>query len=99
MAIKIGMKPPHPGGFVKRSVLPDDLSVTDAAKALGVGRPALSNLLNKKASLSPEMALRIEKAFGVKMDTLLRMQTRYDSYYMRQREEDIHVQPFAEQVA
>ncbi len=99
MAIKIGMKPPHPGGFVKRSVLPDDLSVTDAAKALGVGRPALSNLLNKKASLSPEMALRIEKAFGVKMDTLLRMQTRYDSYYMRQREEDIHVQPFAAQVA
>ena len=99
MAIKIGMKPPHPGGFVKRSVLPDDLSVTDAAKALGVGRPALSNLLNKKASLSPEMALRIEKAFGVKMDTLLRMQTRYDSYYMRQREEDIHVQPFEAQVA
>jgi len=99
MAIKIGMKPPHPGGFVKRSVLPDDLSVTDAAKALGVGRPALSNLLNKKASLSPEMALRIEKAFGVRMDTLLRMQTRYDSYYMRQREEDIHVQPFAAQGA
>lgn len=99
MAIKIGMKPPHPGGFVKRSVLPDDLSVTDAAKALGVGRPALSNLLNKKASLSPEMALRIEKAFGVRMDTLLRMQTRYDSYYMRQREEDIHVQPFAVQGA
>lgn len=97
MAIKIGMKPPHPGGFVKRSVLPDDLSVTDAAKALGVGRPALSNLLNKNASLSPEMALRIEKAFGVKMDTLLRMQTRYDAYYMRQREEDIHVQPFTAQ--
>jgi len=99
MAIKIGMKPPHPGGFVKRSVLPDDLSVTDAAKALGVGRPALSNLLNKKASLSPEMALRIEKAFGVKMDTLLRMQTRYDAYNMRKREEDIHVQPFAAQGA
>ncbi len=95
MAIKIGIKPPHPGGFIKRSVLPDDLSVTDAAKALGIGRPALSNLLNEKASLSPEMALRIEKAFGVRMDTLLRMQTRYDSYYMRQREEDIHVRPFA----
>jgi addiction module HigA family antidote len=94
MAIKTGMKPPHPGGFIKRSVLPDDLSVTDAAKALGVGRPALSNLLNEKASLSPEMALRIEKAFGVKMDTLLRMQTRYDAYHMREQEKDVHVSKY-----
>ena len=91
MAITIGMKPPHPGGFIKRSVLPDDLSVTAAAEVLGVGRPALSNLLNEKASLSPEMALRVEKAFGVKMDTLLRMQTRYDAYHMRQREKEIAV--------
>lgn len=91
MAIKIGMQPVHPGGFIKRSVLPDDLTVTDAAAALGVGRPALSNLLNEKASLSPEMALRVEKAFGVKMDTLLRMQTRYDAWHMRQREGDIDV--------
>ena len=94
MAIKIGMKPPHPGGFIKRSVLPDDLSVTAAAEALGVGRPALSNLLNENASLSPEMALRIEKAFGVKMDTLLRMQARYDAHNMRQHEDDIRVLPF-----
>jgi len=94
MAIKIGMKAVHPGGFIKRSVLPDDLSVTTAAEALGVGRPALSNLLNGKASLSPEMALRIEKAFGVKMDTLLRMQTRYDAYHMRQREKEIMVSRF-----
>ena len=76
MAKKIGMKAVHPGGFIKRSVLPDDLSVTAAAEALGVGRPALSNLLNEKASLSPEMALCVEKAVGIKMDTLLRMQTR-----------------------
>jgi addiction module HigA family antidote len=94
MAIKIGMKPPHPGGFIKRSVLPDDLSVTDAAVVLGVGRPALSNLLNEKASLSPEMALRIEKAFGVKMDTLLRMQARYDAWHMRAREGDVHVRKY-----
>lgn len=94
MAIKIGMKPPHPGGFIKRSVLPDELSVTAAAAILKVGRPALSNLLNEKASLSPEMALRIEKAFGVKMDTLLRMQVRYDAYHMREREKDIPVQPY-----
>ncbi len=94
MAIKIGMKPPHPGGFIKRSVLPDDISVTDAARVLGVGRPALSNLLNEKASLSPEMALRIEKAFGVKMDTLLKMQTSFDTDRMRQRENDIQVEKY-----
>ena len=91
MAIKVGMTPPHPGGFIRRSVLPDDLSVTAAAEALGVGRPALSNLLNEKASLSPEMALRVEKAFGVKMDTLLRMQAWYDSYSMREHASEIHV--------
>lgn len=91
MAIKIGMVPVHPGGFIRRSVLPDELSVTAAARVLGVGRPALSNLLNEKASLSPEMALRVEKAFGVKMDTLLRMQARYDAYHMRRREKDIRV--------
>ena len=91
MAVKIGIKPLHPGGFIKRSVLPGGLSVTAAAEVLGVGRPALSNLLNEKASLSPEMALRVEKAFGVKMDTLLRMQTRYDAYHMRQREREIAV--------
>jgi len=59
MAVKIGMEPVHPGGFIRRSVLPDDLSVTAAAGALGVGRPALSNLLNEKASLSPETAPEI----------------------------------------
>ncbi|MEM7464010.1 MAG: HigA family addiction module antitoxin [Pseudomonadota bacterium] len=94
MAIKVGMKPPHPGGFIKRSILPDDLSVTEAAEVLGVGRPALSNLLNEKASLSPEMALRVEKAFGVKMDTLLKMQARYDAEKMRERESDIKVKKF-----
>ena len=91
MAIKIGMKAVHPGGFIKRSVLPEGLSVTAAAQVLGVGRPALSNLLNEKASLSPEMALRVEKAFGVQVDTLLRMQARYDTYQIRQREREIAV--------
>jgi len=95
MTIKIGMEPIHPGGFIRRSVLPDGLSVTDAARALGVGRPALSNLLNERASLSPEMALRVEKAFGVKMDTLLRMQARYDAHHMRQREAEITVQRYS----
>lgn len=94
MAITIGLKPPHPGGFIKRSVLPDGLSVTEAASILQIGRPALSRLLNEKASLSPEMALRVEKAFGVKMDTLLRMQARYDAYHMRKQADKIDVKAF-----
>ena len=94
MALKIGLKPGHVGGFIKRSVLPDDMTVTDAAKILGVGRPALSMLLNEKAALSPEMALRVEKAFGVKMDTLLKMQARYDAFNMRKREKSIKVKRF-----
>ena len=65
--------PAHPGGFRETEIIePLGLSVTDAARALGVTRPALSALMNERASLSPEMALRIEKAFGVSMDTLMR---------------------------
>jgi len=94
MGLKIALNPVHPGGFVKRSVLPDDLTITDAAQVLGVGRPALSNLLNEKASMSPEMALRIEKAFGVKMDILLKMQARFDTYIMRQFADEIEVAPY-----
>ena len=94
MAIKIGMKPVHPGEFIRQAILPDELTVTDAAKILGVGRPALSTLLNGKASLSPEMALRVEKAFGMKMDTLLRMQARFDAAQMRQRAGSIRVKAF-----
>lgn len=94
MGLKITLNPVHPGGFIKRSVLPDDLTITEAAKILGVGRPALSNLLNEKASLSPEMGLRVEKAFGVKMDILLKMQAKFDAYIMRQSEDDIKVRPY-----
>lgn len=95
MAIKMGMSPTHPGGFVRRSIIPDEMSVTDAAGILGIGRPALSNLLNENSSLSPEMALRIEKAFGVNMDTLLRMQVRYDAYKIRLRENEISVSRYS----
>jgi addiction module HigA family antidote len=62
------------------------LTVTAAAAALKVSRPALSSLLNGKASLSGEMALRIEKAFGVRMETLMRMQSSYDIAETRKRE-------------
>jgi addiction module HigA family antidote len=85
--------PPHPGGFIRTEIIePAGLSVTDAAKALQVSRPALSSLLNSRASLSGEMALRIEKAFGVKMDTLMRMQSSYDIAQTRKLEKGIRVQ-------
>jgi addiction module HigA family antidote len=85
-------KPPHPGDFIRTEIIePAGLSVTAAAKALEVSRPALSSLLNGKADLSGEMALRIEKAFGVKMDTLMRMQLAYDIAKTRQGEKQIRV--------
>ena len=92
--------PVHPGGFVKREIVDAlDLSVTRAAQALGVTRPALSALLNERAHLSPEMALRIEKVFGVSMDTLMRMQNSYDIAQTRKREGEIDLVPFETQVA
>ena len=94
MATKANFAPPHVGGFLKDAILPDGMSVTDAAKLLRVGRPALSQLLNERASLSPEMALRFEKVFGVKMDTLLRMQARHDAWHMRQRAGDLNLRPY-----
>jgi addiction module HigA family antidote len=81
---------------VKHEILePLALTVTGAADALGVTRPALSALLNERARLSPEMALRIEKAFGVAMDTLMRMQNGYDIAQTRKREAEIHVSRFS----
>jgi len=87
--------PAHPGGFVRSEIIEAlGLSVTGAAHVLGVTRPALSALLNERAHLSPEMALRIEKAFGVSMDTLMRMQNSYDIAQARKRENEIKVAPF-----
>jgi addiction module HigA family antidote len=87
--------PAHPGGFIKHEIVePLGLSVTDAAKALGVTRATLSALFNERAHLSWEMALRIEKAFGVPMDTLMRMQNSYDIAQARQRQASIKVAPF-----
>ena len=87
--------PAHPGGFVKSEIVePLGLSVTAAAGALGVTRAALSAVLNERARLSPEMALRIEKAFGVSMDTLMRMQNSYDIARTRMRAEEIEVALF-----
>jgi addiction module HigA family antidote len=97
MAMK---NPPHPGDFVRTEIIePAGLTVTAAAAALRVSRPALSSLLNRRADLSGEMALRIEKAFGVRMDTLMRMQASYDIAKTRKRENLIRVErirPLAE---
>ncbi|PTR08179.1 MULTISPECIES: HigA family addiction module antitoxin [unclassified Novosphingobium] len=87
--------PAHPGGFIKHEIIePLGLSVTAAAEVLGVTRATLSTLLNERAHLSPEMALRMEKAFGVSMDTLMRMQNSFDIAQTRKRESEIHVAPF-----
>ena len=93
--IRINMTPSHPGDFIRTEVLEDlGLSVTRAAQILGVRRATLSDLLNGHASLSPEMALRIEKAFQVSMDLLLRMQAWYDAARMRAREDEVNVQRY-----
>jgi addiction module HigA family antidote len=84
--------PPHPGDFIRTEIIePAGLTVTAAAAVLQVSRPALSSLLNSKADLSGDMALRIEKAFGVKMDTLMRMQSAYDIAKTRKREKEIRI--------
>jgi antitoxin HigA-1 len=84
--------PPHPGDFIRTEIVEAaGLSVTAAASALGVSRPALSSLLNRKASLSGDMALRMEKVFGVKMDTLVRMWSAYEIAETRKREKQIRV--------
>jgi len=83
----------HPGLWLKRNVVDHyDLSVTFVAAGLNVSRPAMSNLLNGKADLSPEMAVRFEKAFGMPAETMLRMQTAYDLVTVRQHEDEIDVE-------
>ena len=78
--IEVNMTPSHPGEFIRAEVLDElGLSVTRAAKLLGVSRTALSNLLNGRSSLSPDMATRIEREFNVSMSMLMRMQSWHDA--------------------
>lgn len=92
---KLGMRPSSPGELVREEILEElGLSVAKAAQILGVRRATLSDLVNGHAALSPEMALRIEKAFGVDMDLLLRMQAWHDGHAMRQRTEEIQVKRY-----
>ena len=87
--------PSHPGEIIREDVIGDlGLSVTDAARLLGVGRPALSAVLNERASLSPEMALRLEKAFGVSMDLLLKLQLQFDIAQVRKTAKAMKVRKY-----
>ena len=84
--------PPHPGRTIANACLePLGHSVTAGARVLGVARPTLSNVINGKAAISPEMAIRLEKAFGSTADAWLRMQAAYDLAQARKREKDIKV--------
>jgi len=87
--------PPHPGEIIREQIiLALGLTVTSVAVILGVGRATLSDVTNGKASVSAEMALRLEKAFGVSMDLLLKMQDGYDAAQARMHGDQIKVKRF-----
>jgi len=89
------LNPVHPGRFLRSEIIEaHELSVTAPAKILHVSRPTLSILLNAKAGLSGDMALRFEKAFGVDMVTLMRMQNSYDIAQTRSRAKKIQVERY-----
>ena len=93
--ITVNMTPAHPGDFIRTEIIDElGLNVTKAAEILGVRRATLSDMLNGNAALSPEMALRIEKAFDVRMDMLLRMQAWYDASRMRARANEVRVRRY-----
>ena len=92
MAMK---KPPHPGRSIKDACLnPLNLTVTDGARVLGVARHTLSRVVNGQAGISPDMAIRLEKAFGSSADVWLRMQAAYDLAHARQHEGRIKVKRY-----
>jgi addiction module HigA family antidote len=87
--------PPHPGGILRRQCLePLGLSVTEAAKGLQVTRQALSDLVNERAGISVDMAIRLAKAFGSSAETWLSLQTAYDLWQARERADTIKVRNF-----
>jgi addiction module HigA family antidote len=89
------LHPVHPGRFLRTEIIEaHGLSVTEAARILHVARPTLSTLLNAKADLSGDMALRFEKAFGVDMETLMLMQNSFDIAQTRSRAKKIRVERY-----
>jgi len=92
--------PPHPGLSVRLNCLePLGLSVSEGAKVLGVSRTTLSRLINGRAGISPEMAIRLSKAFGTTAEIWIRMQASYDIAQAKRREDDIQVQRYAPALA
>ena len=90
--------PPHPGGSIRENCLePLGLSVTEAADVLGVARHTLSRVLNGHAAISPDMAIRLEKAGWSSADFWLRRQTSYDLAQARKGEDRIRVEPYQPQ--
>ena len=86
----------HPGPWLREEVVdPAGLNVTELAERLHVTRQAMSNLLNGNAGLSAEMAIRFEKAFGLKADTLMRMQSAWALAEARARQDEIEVEGMA----
>ncbi len=94
------MNPPHPGRSIRENCLdPLGLSVTEAAHMLGVARHTLSRVLNGRAGISPEMAIRLEKAGLSNAEFWLRRQTAYDLVQARTREDRLHVRKLAKNFA
>ena len=92
--------PSHPGKIVRNVCLePLGLSVTEGAKALGVSRQALSSLVNERARITPEMAVRLAKAFGSTPEHWIRMQSAWDIAQIRKRADEIVVEPYMRKTA
>ena len=88
--------PPHPGRIVRQECMePLGLTVTDSAKALGISRNALSELVNERRGVSPEMAIRLDKAFGGGAETWHRMQAAYDMAQAMRNADKIRVERVA----
>lgn len=89
-------RPAHPGKLIKHSIEASGLSLTDAAKRLGVTRQTLSRVINGRTSLSPEMAVRVSKAFGSTVEHWMRMQLAYDLAAVEETAKTIKVKRFPE---
>jgi antitoxin HigA-1 len=84
--------PPHPGEVIRELCLePLDLSITEAARALGVSRKTLSAIVNERAGISPEMAIRLSIAFDTTAESWLAQQTQYDLWIAEQHRKDLRV--------
>ncbi len=84
--------PPHPGKALKELCLePLGLTVTEAAKGLGVSRKTLSTILNGKSGISPEMAVRLSIAFNTSSESWLNQQSQYDLWQVEQYRKELHV--------